>query len=230
MIRRFSLHVMILSMTYVMLYYVSTVLDYKLVHLWIFEVPAPFIYFNFIYPLSDAITEVYGPKTTWTYLLTGFAIAAAFILFTALIIALPNPSDAALIVVQGHYDFLSQTMLKCLGFGYLAFFVGMFINVKLLSKWKLRYKGKYYYMRSFIASCLSEIVVILLGQFLIWGNRLPLHELMYTILNGYPFIMATTVIWSFFGMLIKNALYLIEGNKPYLYNKELLEQLNVDKI
>lgn len=224
MFKKFPIHIIIISMIYVMLYYMSTVVDYKLVHLWIFEVPAPFLYFNFIYPLSDAVTEVYGPKVTWLYLITGFLITSFFVFLTVGIVQLPNPIGENFTVIQSHYNFLSQTMLKCLSFGYLAFFVGMYINVKLLSKWKLKYNGKYYYIRSFSASCISEAVVILLGQMLIWGTRLPVREVFYTIINGYPFIMGTTVLFSILGLGIKNLLFTIENQQSYVYNKDFFNK------
>lgn len=218
--KKIPLHLIIIAMIYVMLFFVSTVLDNKLVKLWIFEVPAPFLYFNFIYALSDATTEVYSPKMTWSFLIIGYLVTAFFVFLAVGIIALPSPIGARFSAVQNDYNLISQTMLTCLGWGYLAFFTGSFVNVKLLAKWKLKYKGKFYYWRSLGASCISEAIVTIIAQFLIWNGRLSLHEVIYTILNGYPFAIATTIIWALLGTFIKNALYTIEGKEVYQYNQD----------
>jgi uncharacterized integral membrane protein (TIGR00697 family) len=212
-------HLILIGMAYVMLYYVSSVLDHKLVGLWIFHVPAPFLYFSFIYILSDAVTEVYGPKMTWAFLISGYIVTVLFSFLTVAIIGLPNPPGNEFLPIQANYNFLSSTILKCLGDGYLAFFIGIFINVKLLSRWKLKYKGKHYYWRSLGSTCISEAVVTVIAQFLIWGNRLPLQEVIHTIVYGYPFIMVMTILWAFLGSAIKNILYMIEGKEKYEYNR-----------
>ena len=83
-------HLIIIAMIYALLYYVSCILDQKLVHILFFSVPAPCLYFTFIYPLSDAVTEVFGPKTTWCFLISGYCVMAVFALMTLGLIHLPN--------------------------------------------------------------------------------------------------------------------------------------------
>lgn len=221
------IHIILISMVYVMLFYVAPVLDHKLVIIGIFEVPAPFLFFTFIYPLSDAVTEVYGPRVTWTFISSGFLMAVIFTLMTLAIAILPNPAGEEFKIAQEHYDFLIITMLKCLGLGYAAFFLGMFVNVKLLAKWKIRYKGRYYYARSYGSSCISEAIVTILGQIFIWGSRIPIRDLIHTIVYGYLFLIIITTFWVFIGAIIKNALFLIEGKKSYKFNEEFYNNVKL---
>lgn len=222
---RLKKHLIVIAMIYVLLFYVSGVLDRKLVEIYFFSVPAPFLYFTFIYPLSDAVTEVYGPKATWFFLISGYIMTVIFSLLTVGVIHMPNPSGVQYIQVEQDYDLLDSAILKCLGFGYLAFFVGMYINVKLLAKYKLKFNGRYYYLRSIFASCVSEFVVTVLANILIWGNRIPHGQLAALIGFGYLFLIPTTALWAILGKFVKDFLYIAEGNKAYVYNTSFWQAL-----
>ena len=211
-------HLIIIAMIYVLLFYVSCILDQKLVEIWFFSVPAPFLYFTFIYPLSDAVTEVYGPKTTWFFLLCGYITTVVFSLLTVGVIHMPNPSGVQYMTVQQDYDLLDSAIIKCLGFGYLAFFIGMYVNVKLLAKYKLKFNGRYYYLRSIFACCISEFIVTVLANILIWGDRISHVQLAYLIGFGYLFLIPTTLLWAVVGKFVKDFLYIAEGQKAYVYN------------
>ncbi len=220
MYKEIKLHLIIISMIYVLLFFMSSILDQKLVNIGFFSVPAPFLYFTFIYPLSNAVAEIYGPKNTWKFLLSGYFITVVFALGTLGIIHLPNPVGANYTQIQKDYEILDSAILGCLGWGYLAFFVGMFINVKLMAKFKLKFSGAHYYRRSIISCLFSELIVTILANLLIWGPRLTYKELIKLIFFGYLFLIPVTIIWAYIGNVFKNILYICEGNKKYIFNED----------
>ncbi len=211
-------HLLIVSMIYVMLYYMTCILDQKLVSFGFFSVPAPYLYFTFIYPLSDAIVEVYGPRLTWFLLLCGYFTMVIFALMTLGIIHLPNPAGIRYDLIQKDYDLLDSAILMCMSFGYLAFFIGMFINVKLLAKFKIKFNGKHYYLRSIVASCVSELAVSIISNVLIWGSRVTEANLIKLIVFGYLLLLLITPIWAIVGKFLKDILYICEGEQAYVYN------------
>ena len=213
-------------MIYVMLYYVSCILDQKLVSFGFFAVPAPFLYFTFIYPLSDAVTEVYGPKVVWFFLITGYVVMAVFAIGTLGLIHLPNPAGVHYRNIQDDYDLLNSAILKCLSFGYIAFFIGMFINVKLLARYKLKFNGRHYYIRSVVASCISELVVTIVANVLIWGDRVSEARLLKLIIFGYLLLLIITPIWAILGKIFKDLLYFLEDKKPYIYNTKFWDKVS----
>ena len=226
-IKKYKPQIAILGMIYALLFYVPCILDEKLVglyFLWIpFSIPSPFLFFTFIYPLSNAVTEVYNSSMTWFFLIAGFVVMLIFAGLTIGAIHAPNPAGVKYALIQSDYNLIDTAVSMCMGWGYLAFFLGMFINVKILAKYKIKFSGKHYYRRSVYACCISELVVTVVANVLIWGPRLPLFSLLKLIFFGYIFLLVITPVWVLLGMLIKIALHKLEGEQRYMYNKEFHE-------
>ncbi len=124
----------------------------------LFSLPVTFgvaaLIFPAIYPLSDSITEVYGKKTAW------YIVLACYV--PALVISLIN--NLLLASAENHhlYDFLLKPSLAITIMGPVAYILTSFINVKLISKLKMRMRGKHFAVRSFVCSGLSEAITSLI--------------------------------------------------------------------
>lgn len=213
-----------------MLFYVGAILDKKVDHFFMFTIPGAAWFFIFIYPLSDALREVYGPKKTWYNLLAGYLICTIFILITVITIRLPYAHIFGYHKTQAVYLTLQDAIIKCFSFGYVIFYIGMFINIRLLGKWKLKYKGKHYYWRSYFASAISEGFVVIFANVLIWAGRATASQILKIIVTTYLMKLILTFAWALVGTLIKNILYIIEGkDDAYVFNKEFHEQLSKKK-
>lgn len=106
--------------------------------------------FPAIYPLSDSITEVYGKKTAY------YTVIACYI--PAVIISFIN--NLLLASAENHhlYDFLLKPSLAITIMGPIAYILTSYINVKLISKLKMKMRGKHFMIRSFVCSGLSEAI------------------------------------------------------------------------
>ena len=217
-----TIHYGVICAVYALLFYTGAILDEKVDHIFKFTVPGAAWFFIFIYPLTDALTEVYGPRQAWANLLAGYVICLVFILITVSTIHFPYVHIYNYQYTQKVYLTVQDALIKCFSFGYLIFFLGMFINIKLLGKWKLKYKGKFYYWRSYFASALSEGFVVIFANILIWQNRATLSQIFKIIITTYLLKLILTFVWAYIGLCVKNILYYLEGeNKSYIYNKSL---------
>jgi uncharacterized integral membrane protein (TIGR00697 family) len=216
----------ILCAVVALLFYSGAVLDQKIIGIAGFEFPAAAWYFILIYTLTDATTEVYGPRKSWGNLIAGYVVCCLFILVTLITIKLPYATTQDQGVAKTAYAHIEYAMNECFGWGYFVFFIGMWINVKLLGNWKLKYRGRHYFLRSYIASSLSEGFVVIFANILIWSGRLPWKTILYMIVTTYVMKLLLTFFWAFIGVGIKNILYTLEGDKNiYTFNKSFYQKI-----
>jgi|GEM_PF-4849056 uncharacterized PurR-regulated membrane protein YhhQ (DUF165 family) len=225
--RATTIHHGVICAVYALLFYTGAILDKKIDHIFIFTIPGAAWFFIFIYPLSDAVTEVYGPRKAWANLIAGYLICSVFIAVTAVTIHFPSAHLAGYQRTNHVYLTLQDAIVKCFSLGYLVFFVGMFINVKLLGKWKLQYNGRHYYWRSYVASAVSEGFVVIFANAFIWYNRVSLPQLFTIIITTYALKLILTFAWAFVGLIVRNVLYVIEGARQiYTFNSTLYKRLD----
>jgi len=119
-----------------------------------FTEPGGVFLFPLSYLLADVIAEVYGYQLAKRQV---FYITFSLMIFTlivTLVIHLPYPLSNA--NYQSAYKIvLGNNWRACIGF-ILAMFLSDWLNVYLVSKWKILLKGRYFWMRSVGANAISE--------------------------------------------------------------------------
>ncbi|MDR0464506.1 MAG: queuosine precursor transporter [Treponema sp.] len=130
----------------------------------LFSVPLAFdggtILFPFVYILGDVLTEVYGFKTTRRVIWTGFAAMALTALVFFILGVLPAESFWEADVGNDAYN----SVLGGMSYGGIvlaslaAYLAGEFSNASILSKLKVKMKGRLLWVRTIGSS--------LVGQFL----------------------------------------------------------------
>ncbi len=110
--------------------------------------------FPVIFPLSDSITEVYGEKVAYYTVMACYvpAVAISFV------------NNALLSSADNHhlYDFLLKPSLLITVMGPIAYVSTSYINVRLISKLKMKMRGKHFAIRSFVCSGLSGAITSLI--------------------------------------------------------------------
>ena len=151
--------ILFLAMLFVTVDLAAVSVAYKMVSLnWIFAINsgATFI-FPMTYALGDVITEVYGynmaKKLIWLSLLLQFIFA----LLVTTVIHLPKPSywdgDPAFLLVFG-------SILKFVLAGTVANLISNFMNVYLVSKLKIPFEGKLFWLRSILSTVVSGFFLV----------------------------------------------------------------------
>ena len=120
-------------------------------HFFILPVTITSFYFPLVYPLSDSITEVYGKKVAYNLTIWGYIFAVAFSFLNNLLLSFAANREL--------YSFLFQTSLALTIIGPVGYIVTTVFNVKLLSKLKVKMRGKHFIFRSLLCSQVSEIII-----------------------------------------------------------------------
>lgn len=149
-------------------------LVYKMVSIKdILETGAIFL-FPLSYALSDVIAEVYGYKIArqiiWSSLICGFIFSAAL----EIVSQLPAASFWNL---QSSYDAVFGSILRAYFALSIASIAGLFINIYVISKWKILLKGKYFWMRSLCSTGIGELVFTIIGGSISYIGVEPLSKI-----------------------------------------------------
>jgi len=147
------------------------IFSYRLIELFGHVMQAGQLIVPFWFILSDIIAEVYGYKNARKIIYAGFVCQIIFSIVCRGLLQLPSPSfwkdSQAYQVVLGDMWRISLAVL-------CAFIISGFINIKLISKWKLLTNGRYFWLRSIGASGISEILFSILSTFIIQIGRQPI--------------------------------------------------------
>lgn len=164
-------YLMIYVTAFVACYMTQAVLLNRLIDLGRFYITGgTFIYFAS--PLiSDVVAEVYGYKTARQLMWLGLFAVIFLTACIAIVIRLPTPpfwADHA-----AAYFTALNSLLRSTVAGIVAILVGQFVNIYLLTKWKILLKGRYFWLRSVSASIIGDMLTVMLAISIIFSGRIP---------------------------------------------------------
>ena len=169
--------------------------------------------FPAIYPLSDSITEVYGKKVAW------YIVIACYV--PAVTISIIN--NVLLSSADNHhlYDFLLKPSLAITIMGPIAYILTSWINVKLISKLKMKMRGKHFSIRSFVCSGLSETLtslvvlpVVFYQQGLQYTTNLYIGTVLIKMLITIPLVLIARLLVGIYRQ--------VDGINEPLYNVNII--------
>lgn len=170
--------------------------------------------FPAIYPLSDSITEVYGKKVAY------YLVVACYI--PAIVLSILN--NALLSSAENHllYDFLLKPSLAVTIMGPIAYIITSYINVRLISKLRMKMRGRHFAIRSFICSGLSEAITSLMVLPIIFYDKEPHYiinlyfgSVFIKVLITIPFVLIARILVGIYRGVD-------ERNDP-IYNENLIQ-------
>ncbi|MCL2211486.1 MAG: queuosine precursor transporter [Treponema sp.] len=159
----------------------------------IFSIPLVFdggtILFPFVYILGDVLTEVYGFKTTRRIIWTGFAAMALTACVFFLLGLMPAEAlwetetggDAAYSAILGGMSY-GGIVLASLA----AYLAGEFSNAMILSKLKIKTKGRFLWMRTIGSSLVGQLLDTVIFVFIATLTGVFIWEIFWSlILTNY---------------------------------------------
>lgn len=163
----------------------------KIVHFGDFEGVGGEVIMPLILLLADIIAEVYGYKVSrallWLAMLSEFVFSGA-ILF---IIHLPSPA------FWNHQDAFNQVFNKLLQVGpaaIVAVLIGQFLNIYLISKFKIFLKGRYFWFRSIASIAIGSAVSGGIYFFIGFRGLYAEHHLWVMFLSAYLMRLSYAVV------------------------------------
>lgn len=227
----------LLSMLYAMLLILSVFLDYKFVNVGVLIASSATFVISSTFLLNDIITEVYGYDkarfTVWSSLLC----LIIFALVGFLISRTSSPDKYS--SYANAYSVVLVLMLRAAFANALAIALGSFLNMYIISKWKIYAKGKYFWFRCLCTSFMGEIIYSLCVVSFVNVGMVSLSELVQILLVSISFKFIfnafAVVPTSFICFLLKRSEkidvfdYHLDFNPFKLGSKAAVAATDVDK-
>lgn len=171
-----------LSMLFVSLDITSSCLAYKFVSFGVLLLPVAVFIYSITYTIADIITECYGYRKARLIVWIDLFCALLFSSIVYLALLLPSPPSWH---HQAAYDYVLGNLLRLEIAAIFSIIVGGFVNIYLLSKWKILLSGKYFWFRSIMSTVAGEVIYLLITIPIAFYGITSFHDtikLIYSIL------------------------------------------------
>ncbi len=167
--------------------------------------PAAVVLFPVTYILGDIFTEVYGFKNARTVIWLGFGASFFAVAVYLIVIALPHP---AFFEAQDAYKTVLGTTPRVAAASFAGYLFGEFSNAVILSKLKVRTRGKRLWVRTILSTVVGEgfdsVIFITVSFFGTMENSVLLRMILFQYLFKVLYeIIFTPVTYAVTGWLKK---------------------------
>lgn len=155
--------------------------------------PGGIFIFPFVFVILDIITETYGPSASRSLILIGFA--CEFILsFSGIAVAHMAFPDYFTAEHASAYQIVFDSTMWYVVSSFVAALAGELINNYYIFKWKLKYNGRWFLVRSILSIAIGQAVLTIMVDLLAFGHKYPLYELTLMMFHGYSWKMLFTLV------------------------------------
>lgn len=190
--RNFRFFDVIMAM-FVAVLLISNLASTKILSLWMFTFDGGTILFPLSYIFGDILTEVYGYQLSRKVIWTGFGAALMMSLVLWVVQVLPPapdwPNQQAYVTLLG---FMPRIVLASL----LAYFGGAFSNAFIMSKLKIKTRGKYLWVRTIGSTLVGEGIDTAIFCMVAFYGILPDGLLISVIVSNYIFKTGVEVVFT----------------------------------
>lgn len=202
--------ILVISVTCIIVSYLA---PYKIWQLEFLTLPGGVVLFPLAYIFDDIIAEVYGyayaRQAIWLKLLSLTLLAAAVTLIAALPAA-PGHIQTA-ITFSAVFSHGIKTFL-----GYaIGLLVSDFANTMLISKWKIKTKGKYFSLRTIGSAAVGEAMFSIVCGFIVYIGVISFTDYVKITLSVWSIKMIYGIIIAYPASLIVAKLKQYENLDPY---------------
>lgn len=153
------------------------------------HLPGGIFIFPFVYVVLDILTETYGPSVSRSLIVVGFVTEFLLSLFGIAVSHMGYPDHFSESHVEAYKLVFNSTLWFVIS-SCIANLLGELINNHYIFKWKLKYNGQWFVVRSIISMAIGQAVLTFLVDMLAFGYKYPLYELSLIMLHGYLWKMA----------------------------------------
>lgn len=183
--------IVLLSMIYMALFIASMTVGYKIVIFGKQLYCASILIFPLLFPLSDALSEIYGAKIAKTMIFYTIICEIIFVALTNFAISLPSPETWH---HQHAYDFIVKGYIHILIANSIAMIISFYLNVYLINKWRILLDGKYYFLRSLGATAIGEVSYTIITNIIAYIHMYTFNDILNIILSDYLFKLVYSII------------------------------------
>lgn len=161
--------------TYLTLVLTPIVLVYKIITIFGFTTSCCIYLFPLTYAVCDIIAEVYGYETARQAIWLGVLSNVFFSGAISLLVQVQSPADWA---YQAQYELVLGGVFSIAVGAVAGTLLGAFINVYLLTKWRLLAKGRFFMIRSIGSSVLGEVIFTYVSVLIVWYGRISTSKML----------------------------------------------------
>jgi hypothetical protein len=177
-----SKYIVLLAMLYTTMSLAADVVAFKFEYFFGFVESGATIIFPFTYVLGDVMCEVYGWNITMRVVWLALLCESIFALLITAIIYMPSYG------IGDHQDQYINVMGNLWLFvlaGVISNSVSGLLNIYFMSKWKILTKGKAFWLRSIVSTCISEFVLIIITVLIAFLPLIKLKMTMKVFVDAY---------------------------------------------
>lgn len=172
------------------------------------------IVFPLTYVIGDVCCEVYGWNISMRIVWIGLLCEA---LFSILITFVINMAPAGIGEYQGEYIHILGNLQLFVFAGIVSNAVAGLLNIFFISKWKILMKGRFFWIRSILATCISEFILILITVLIAFVPILKFDMTMKVFYDAYLLELIYACIFVIPAQILVQFLKKQEGIDAYDY-------------
>ena len=172
---------------------ISNLASTKILSLWMFTFDGGTILFPLSYIFGDILTEVYGYQRSRKVIWTGFGAALLMSLVLWMVQELPPASDWG---NQEAYESLLGFVPRIVLASLVAYFAGAFSNAFMMSKLKIKTKGRFLWVRTIGSTLVGEGIDTVIFCMIAFYGILPNELLISIIISNYIFKSGVEILFT----------------------------------
>lgn len=172
---------------------ISNLASTKILSLGVFTFDGGTLLFPLSYVFGDILTEVYGYQRARKVIWTGFGAAILMSLVLWIVQILPAAPDwPNQIAYESLLGFIPRIVLASL----VAYFAGAFSNAFILSKLKIKSKGKHLWLRTIGSTIIGEGIDTVIFCLVAFYGLFPREILISIIISNYLFKTGVEIFFT----------------------------------
>lgn len=187
-------YILFIGMVYMSLFLASLTVGYKLVAFGHQLYCGSVFIFPLLFNISDVVAELYGRRLARNLIWFTLICECLFVLSTNLVVKMPHP------ITWHHqidYNYVVGSYPRILIGDILAISFSFYVNVRLISQWKLIWNGKFFFLRSVGATAIGEIVFTILTNFIAFIAVVSYKDIAKIMLFDYLFKLVYSIIAAY---------------------------------
>jgi uncharacterized integral membrane protein (TIGR00697 family) len=191
-------YILPLGFIHLTIFLASVSVAYDMIKIGYLLLPGPPFIFTLTYSIQAIIAEIYGFKIARNIILLTLICQFLFAISITLILQLPHPSNWH---NQDAYDVVFGHTIRFVTSGFFAVTCSSFLNIYLISRYKVLMDGRYFWLRTLVSSLIGGFLlvsIIILGGYLFAvGNTNALHMFIsiYLLEAAYSFILVLPQVY-----------------------------------
>ena len=170
--------------------------------------------FPLTYVIGDVVSEVYGWGVSMRVVWFGLFSEAVFALCIIFIIHLPSYGIGH---HQNEYSHILGNIWLFVFAGIVADAIAGLLNVYFISKYKIFWNGKAFWLRSIISTCISEFILIFITVIIAFIPEIHFKETMHVFWDAYKLEIIYSMLFAFPAQYLVSKLKRAEGVDVYDY-------------